>query len=164
MDKRHLVRQLESQLRRAADGALGAATEAATEARAAADPRERHADSGTAVELARMARGQQRRRDRAMAELEALSAFDPRPLEESARVRVGAIVEIEDEETGRGRTFFLAPAGAGSTLHGPDGDGLFTVVTPTSPIGKAVLGRRVGDVVDVTISGEVREWEITWVA
>lgn len=163
MDKEDLLRQLESQLRRTANGAGEAATEAAGEARAASDPKERSADSGGAVELANMARSQDRRRQRALGELEALKNVDPQPLPETSAVRVGAIVEIEDEDTGQGRTFFLAPSGAGAMLHGPGGDGDLTVVTPRSPIGRAVLGRRVGDVVDVTLKGEVREWALTWV-
>jgi transcription elongation GreA/GreB family factor len=76
---------------------------------------------------------------------------------------VGAIVEIEDDETGEGRTFFLAPVGAGITLTGPGGDGLVSVVTPQSPIGRAVIGRCAGDVVDVTVAGALREWQITYV-
>lgn len=163
MDKQDLLQQLRAQLRGSARGALESAVEAAEEARAAADPRERGADSSSAVELASTARGQARRRDRALSELSALEAFDPKPLPESAAVSVGALVEIEDEETGAGRTFFLAPAGAGATLHGPGGDGLLTVATPRSPIGRAVLGQRVGDVIDVTVEGELREWTITWV-
>ena len=62
-----------------------------------------------------------------------------------------------------GRTFFLAPVGAGITLTGPDGDGILSVVTPASPVGRAVMGHRTGDVVDVMVGGEVREWAITWV-
>jgi transcription elongation GreA/GreB family factor len=38
------------------------------------------------------------------------------------------------------------------------------VVTPQSPVGRAVLGRRVGDTVEVTVQGEPREWTITFVA
>jgi transcription elongation GreA/GreB family factor len=163
MDKQELLRQLSAQIRKAAEGASEAAAEAAEGARAAADPSDRQNDSGTAVELARMAQGQDRRWQRARGELEALSAFNPRPLKENAPVSLGAIVEIEDEEAGVGRTFFLAPAGAGATLSGPGGDGHLTVVTPRSPVGRAVLGRRVGDVVDITIDGEVREWALTWV-
>jgi transcription elongation GreA/GreB family factor len=52
--------------------------------------------------------------------------------------------------------------GAGVELTGPDGDGFLSVVTPLSPIGKAVLGRRVGESVDVTVAGEAREWTITF--
>ncbi|MCB9596256.1 MAG: GreA/GreB family elongation factor [Sandaracinaceae bacterium] len=163
MDKLHLLEQLRSHIQRSAEGAMAAAVEAASEARDAADPRERSADAGTAVEHASMARGQTRRRDRALAELSALEYFEPRPFDETAKVRVGALVEIEDEETGEGRTFFLAPAGAGTTLTGPDGDGLLTVVTPHSPVGRAVIGQRVGDVIDVTFGDDGREWTITWV-
>ncbi len=60
-------------------------------------------------------------------------------------------------------TFFLAPAGAGEELTGPGGDGFFTVVTPASPIGAAVMGRRVGDEVQARIRGELRQWTIVWV-
>jgi transcription elongation GreA/GreB family factor len=70
-------------------------------------------------------------------------------------------VEVEDEALGR--TFFLAPVGAGIALSGPGGDGFLSVVTPVSPIGKAVLGHRVGDSVEVIVDGETREWTITFV-
>ena len=73
------------------------------------------------------------------------------------------MVEIEDAEGGEGRTFFLAPAGAGVSLTGPGGDGFLSVVTPSSPIGRAVLGRKVGETIDVTVDGELREWTITFV-
>jgi transcription elongation GreA/GreB family factor len=49
------------------------------------------------------------------------------------------------------------------TLTGPGGDGLLSVVTPASPIGRAVLGRTTGEIVDVTVEGDVREWQITYV-
>ncbi len=68
---------------------------------------------------------------------------------------------MEDGELGR--TFFLAPVGAGIELTGPGGDGFLSVDTPVSPIGKAVLGRKVGDSVEVTIQNEPREWTITYV-
>jgi hypothetical protein len=63
---------------------------------------------------------------------------------------------------GWGRTFFLAPVGAGVELTGPGGDGFLSVVTPLSPVGKAVLGRRVGETVEVTVQGEPHEWTITY--
>jgi len=89
--------------------------------------------------------------------------FRPGPLAQTAPIGVGAIVEIEDADTGEGRTFFLAPVGAGITLTGPGGDGHLSVVTPVSPIGRAVLGKKSGDVVDITVDGDIREWSITYV-
>ena len=56
----------------------------------------------------------------------------------------------------------LAPVGAGVELVTPDGDGFLSVVTPSSPLGRAVLGRRVGDTVEVVIEREAREWTIVY--
>jgi transcription elongation GreA/GreB family factor len=84
-------------------------------------------------------------------------------MDDHAKIVVGAVVEIEDADSGEGRTFFLAPVGAGMTLTGPGGDGHLSVVTPASPIGRAVIGKRTGEVVDVTVDGDVREWQITYV-
>ena len=74
-------------------------------------------------------------------------------------VAVGASVEIEDPDSGEGRTLFLAPVGAGRTLTGPGGDGLLSVITPASPVGKAVLGRKEGECVEIAD----REWQISYV-
>jgi transcription elongation GreA/GreB family factor len=54
--------------------------------------------------------------------------------------------------------------GAGEELSGPGGDGIFQVVTPTSPFGRAVMGKRVGDTIEVMVRGEPTEWTITYAA
>jgi transcription elongation GreA/GreB family factor len=77
-------------------------------------------------------------------------------------ISLGAIVEVENGEAGR--TLFLAPVGAGEELTGPDGDGIFQVVTPVSPFGKALLGKRVGDIVEVMVAGDLQEWTVTYAA
>jgi transcription elongation GreA/GreB family factor len=46
----------------------------------------------------------------------------------------------------------------------PDGDGFVTVVTPSSPLGKAILGRTLGDSVEVVVKNEAREWTVTFIA
>ncbi len=148
MDKRTLVAQLEDKLREIARTAHGASVAAAEEAREGATSKERRADARVALEYASLAKGQGRRAERAFHELATLSAFRAESLPRGAAIAVGAVVEVDDEETGEGRTFFLAPVGAGMTLTGPGGDGFLTVVTPNSPIGRAVLGRRTGDVVE----------------
>jgi transcription elongation GreA/GreB family factor len=162
MDKQLLVAQLVERLRASARVALSASEAAAVEARDGATPAERREDARTAIEYGGLARGQGRRAREALGAADALAGFRPGALARGAAIELGALVEIEDEESGEGRTFFLAPVGAGVTLSGPGGDGFLSVVTPASPIGKAVLGRRPGDVVDVTVDGDVREWTITW--
>lgn len=163
MNKVDLVAQLVRQLEGSARAALSARDAAAAEARDGATPDEKREDARAAHQLASMGKQQQRRAQIAMADVDRLLQFKPAPLPARAAVEVGAIVEIEDADNGEGRTFFLAPVGAGVTLTGPGGDGHLSVVTPVSPIGKAVIGRRTGDVVDVTVEGEVREWQITYV-
>lgn len=161
MDKQELIAQLARQLEASARSALAARDAAAHEAREGATPDEKREDARAAHQLATLGAAQQKRARQALAEVDALARFKPGPM---STVGLGAIVEIEDEDTGEGRTFFLAPVGAGMTLTGPGGDGLLSVVTPASPIGRAVLGRRVGDVVDITVDGEVREWQISFIS
>lgn len=162
MNKQELIAQLVTQLEASARAALDARAAAAMEAKEGATPDEKREDARAAHQLQTLGGAQQRRAQKALAEVDALQTF--RPPAQMATINVGAIVEIEDEESGEGRTFFLAPVGAGMTLTGPGGDGVLSVVTPVSPIGKAVIGRRAGDVIDVTVDGEVREWQISYVS
>lgn len=163
MDKRFLVDQLIEHLRASAGVAFAASASAAVEAREGATPAEKREDARTALEYGSLSRAQQQRARRAREEADALATFRPQPLPPNAPITVGAVVEVEEAETGEGRTFFLTPVGAGITLTGPGGDGYLSVVTPSSPIGRAVLGRRVSDTVDVTVAGEPREWTIAFV-
>jgi transcription elongation GreA/GreB family factor len=163
MDKNQLVDQLVRQLEASARAALSARNAAAAEARDGATPDEKREDARAAHQLASLGRVQQQRAKQALADVDRLAQFRPAPLPASAAISVGAVVEVEDADSGEGRTFFLAPVGAGITLTGPGGDGHLSVVTPVSPIGRAVIGRHNGDVVDITVDGDVREWAITYV-
>ncbi len=162
MDKQLLVSQLIDRLTASAQVARTARDAAATEARDGATPAEKREDARAAIEFGGLARAQDRRLRETEAAVADLIAFRPATPAGNAAIGLGAVVEIEDDETGEGRTFFLAPAGAGVTLTGPGGDGYLSVVTPSSPVGRAVLGRRVGEGIDVTIEGDVRSWTITW--
>jgi transcription elongation GreA/GreB family factor len=148
MDKTFLLKQLGDRLRGAVQKTHQAARDAREDARSGA---------ARAVNLAL---GQGQRSAASREALDALETFRPAPLRKGEPIGLGAIVELEDGETGR--TLFLAPVGAGEELTGPDGDGLFQVVTPVSPFGRAVIGKRVGDTVEVPLAGELTEWEITF--
>lgn len=161
MDKRFLIEQLSEKLRESATVARRAGQAAADEARDGATAAEKRENARVAQEFAGLARGQAARASRAQAEISTLETFRPAPLPAGARIALGSVVEVEEDE-GTGRTFFLAPVGAGVELTGPGGDGFLSVVTPLSPVGKAVLGRRVGETVEVTVEGEPREWTITY--
>ncbi|MGQ0504997.1 MAG: GreA/GreB family elongation factor [Myxococcaceae bacterium] len=150
MDKTFLLEQLGDQLRESLAFVHKATTEAKQDAKTGA-PRAVNMAKGTAM-----------RELEAKAALDALETFRPRALKNTDPIGLGAIVEVEDGEAGK--TLFLAPVGAGCELTGPGGDGYFQVVTPVSPFGKALMGKRVGDVIEVTVKGELTEWEVTFVA
>jgi transcription elongation GreA/GreB family factor len=134
---------------------------AAQEARDGATPAEKREDSRVALEQAGLARGHLVRLNQAQADLAALEGFEPAPIGAHDPIALGAVVEVEHDDTGR--TFFLAPVGAGVELTGPGGDGFLSVVTPTSPFGRAVLGAVLGDIVEVKVGGELREWTVSYV-
>lgn len=156
------MNQLVERLLASARTAETASDAAAETAREGATPAEKREDARTALEFSRMARAQSQRAKQARADVATLESFRPEPFGRGARVGLGALVEVEDDE-GSGLTFFLAPVGAGEELTGPGGDGFFTVVTPASPIGGAVMGRQEGDSVQTRIRGELREWTVVWV-
>jgi transcription elongation GreA/GreB family factor len=161
MDKQFLVEQLAGHLRESVSVARRASQAAAEIARDGATPAEKREDARVALEFSGLAKGQTARAARVAAELSTLDAFRPAKLAPKGPITLGAVVEVEDGE--QGRTFFFAPVGAGVELTGPGGDGFLSVVTPSSPIGKAVLGKRVGDTVEVVVQDEAREWTITYV-
>lgn len=161
MEKRLLVQQLVERLRAVSKSARRASQEAAEEAREGATPAERREDARVALENAGLARGQEQRAAQAAAGIAALEKFNPGPFPPTALIGLGAIVEVEDEDGGR--TLFIAPVGAGEELTMPDGDGFLSVVTPQSPVGRALLGKRCGDSVEVAVAGEVRDLDITFV-
>ena len=163
MDKKVLVDQLVRQLEVSARAALASRDAVAKEAQDGATPDEKREDARAAHQMQSLGKAQQGRAQKAMAEANVLATFRPTRLDASARIGLGAIVEIEDCESGEGRTFFIAPVGAGTQLTGPGGDGHLSVVTPASPIGRAVIGKKAGESVDVTVEGDCREWQITYV-
>jgi transcription elongation GreA/GreB family factor len=163
MDKQFMIDQLAARIRESAQVAMREHEAAAEEARDGATPAEKREDARTAVEFSSLARAQGKRADTALADLATIEAMRlPNVSAEKPRVAVGTIIEVEDGD--EGRTIFLAPVGAGIELTMPDGDGFVTVVTPMSPLGKAILGRFVGDTVEIEVKGEAREWTVTFVA
>jgi transcription elongation GreA/GreB family factor len=122
-------------------------------------------DAKGAVELGRRARAHRERRERARSELETLIAFAARTLPALGRqsaVGLGALVDVsvESDEGCEERTLFVLPVGAGTELTGPGGDGFVSVVTPSSPLGRALQGTKVGDSVEIVVDGRDREWTV----
>ncbi len=111
-----------------------------------------------AIEQSYLARGQAAR----VAELEAgvqwVRAMELRAFEEDAPIAGGALVRVL--EAGQERVLFLAPEGGGTTLAG----GQVMVITPRAPLGKALLGKSVGDSFELGVGPKRREIEISGVS
>lgn len=132
--KRDLLRQLEEQLVSAR-----AAHAAATEGAISDEARPENDKDTRGLEQSYLARGHAQR----VADLEtAIAAITALPVAPSTRVSIGALVTIEEDT--RTRRLYLAGFGGGLTLPGN-----VTVVTPTSPVGSALLGKRVDDEVEL---------------
>ena len=160
-----LVGQLRRRLSEDAAIAVRAGEAAKSAAQNSVSAMEKRQDSRTMMEQGNMAFAQARRAQQALAWLSALDTFTGRGLkgyDNRTPVGLGAVIDAmsEDEEGEFARTFVMLPVGAGEELCGPNGDGIITVLTPESPVGRAMLGKRVGDVAEVTVNREPLEWEI----
>jgi len=147
--KAELIAVLEASLA-TARAAHAAAIEGSTheEARAENDKDTR------GLEQSYLARGQAQR----VAELEAaigdVTALALRTFTAKSPVALSALVTV-DEDDGEHR-FWLAPAGGGSVLA----DNI-QVVTPNSPLGQALLGKRLDDEVELRLPGKLRSFVVT---
>jgi transcription elongation GreA/GreB family factor len=169
IDKRFLIEQLAAQLRQSDDVARRAGAEAREAARTLQTESEKKEDGRAAIEFGSLATGQTARARKVQEELQQLAKFVnggiPTFTAKSA-VDLGAIVDVsvEGERGDQERTFIVLPVGAGTELTGPGGDGFLSVITPASPVGRALLGKRAGDYVEVTINRETREWKLVEVS
>jgi transcription elongation GreA/GreB family factor len=169
LDKQVLIEQLAARLKQSDEVARRAGEDAREAARSLQTESEKKEDGRAAIEYGSLATGQEQRARKLQEELSQLAAFHRRGLPRfnpRSPVELGAVVDVavDDERGTAERTFILLPVGAGTELTGPGGDGFLSVITPASPVGRALLGRRAGDSVDVTIAGETREWTLVEVS
>lgn len=150
--KSELVRALEAQLATAV-----AAHQAATEGATHAEARPENDKDTRAIEASYVARGQAVRVEELRAGLAAVQAMTTRAFGPRDPVAIGALVTIEDEQGER--AYLIAADGGGVMLTGG-----VQVVTPRSPLGKALVGKRVGDDGSVIAGGRARDFEIAAVA
>lgn len=101
------------------------------------------------LEQSYLARGHAQRVAELEAGLASLAEMSVHELADGAPIALGAIVKIDDAD--HERTFLVAPAGGGMVLPGD-----ITVLTPTSPIGRALLGRGVDDECEVGAGAHAR--------
>lgn len=154
MNKTHLlpliIETLEADLAIARD-ALKASHEAATHAESKAE--NKYDTRG--LEAAYLADGQRRRAHEIEAALSSYRNLPVRSLVDEV-IKLGALVSLE--LAGDSRWVFLGPDAAG--LRVAVGNTEVLVISPRSPLGQALLGRREGDEVEVQVNGRRQQYEV----
>lgn len=109
------------------------------------------------LEAAYLTQGQARRLAECEADLLAFQNLTPRTFSATDVINVGAVVQLEDE-TGQVNFFYLGPAAGGVKINCAGQD--MVVITPSSPLGQALLHRKVGDDVMLPIANRKKHYEV----
>jgi transcription elongation GreA/GreB family factor len=152
MDKRTLLEKLANALK----DELASASRAAKETADAANHPEARPENDKdtrKIELSYLAAGQAARAKELEAGLLLLGQIPARRFDASAALAIGALVELDVE--GKTQRVLLSPAGGGLKLT--DEQGEINVVTPSSPLGRGLLGKTPGDAFELAIGGQRRE-------
>jgi Transcription elongation factor, GreA/GreB, C-term len=104
------------------------------------------------LEQSYLARGQAQRVAELEAEVGDVTALALRTFTATSVVALSALVTIDEDA----QQLFIAPAGGGCVLAGG-----VQVVTPSSPLGRALLGKRIDDEVELQLPGQLRSFAIT---
>jgi transcription elongation GreA/GreB family factor len=134
-----ILRQLRAELTLQAQAAALARDEATNEESRARSKYDTHSQ-----EAAYLAQGQARLALEIEASLEAYAALPCPDFPPDAAIALGAIVELEAGGAKRTR-YFIGPRAGGMELT-VDGESIL-VITPQSPVGRQLMGKRAGDTV-----------------
>ncbi|MFO7577489.1 MAG: transcription elongation factor GreAB [Pelovirga sp.] len=97
------------------------------------------------LEASYIAQGQANRARQIALAATAFRRLRPQTFLPGTPIGLAALVELESATANR-RLVFLGPAAGGFLLHYEQRK--ITVITPASPLGRALLGKRVGDLVE----------------
>lgn len=145
MNKQALLLQIVARLE--SDHAL--LLQAAKTSHAAATHEENIPDNKYAtlgLEASYLAQGQANRAQEILVAIKAFRQLVLQKFSDGSPIRLTALVQLEDE-AGASRLVFLGPAAGGLCLRFEEQEVM--VITPASPLGKGLLGKRCGDSVQI---------------
>jgi transcription elongation GreA/GreB family factor len=135
-----IISQLEAELALQTEAALGSRDEATNEESRAEDKYDMRSQSA-----AYLAAGQAKLASDIAAALAGWKALVLRKFLPGDEIAAGALVMLEAK--GKAAAYLVGPHSGG--LEARDGESAATVVTGASPLGRQLLGRRVGDAVQI---------------
>lgn len=101
-----------------------------------------------AIEASYLAEGQSRRVAEIKHAKQAITTLTLRGFDENMPISVGALVQLS-RDSQNNHWFFIAPAAGG--FRGRLNEDNYTVITPTSPMAKALVGKYINDEVELMI-------------
>lgn len=102
------------------------------------------------LEASYLATGQARRTAEIRQALLTYQRLIMRDYDPAQGIQISNLVTLEDEQ-GHQRMLFLGPQGAGLKIG--EGEQMVTVITPRSPLGQLLIGKRVDDEVSLQVAG-----------
>ncbi len=112
------------------------------------------------LEASYLARGQSRQAAEMEAAIREFEAMDARPFAKGDPIDVGALVELE---AGKERSlYFVGPRAGGTELEFKGREVL--VITPQSPLGSQLTGKKQGERLQLTIAGTRSQYKVLTVS
>ena len=113
-----------------------------------------------ALEASYVAQGQANRAQEIRKSIEIYKQLTPQDANDKI-IRLTSLVSLEDLE-GAAKTVFIGPVEGGLKIDHRGKE--IVVITPGSPMGRALIGKRVGDSVEIKVGTDRREYEIAEVS
>jgi transcription elongation GreA/GreB family factor len=146
--KQTLIKKIISQLAKDLEIYIKAANAARSEATHEQSKAESKYDT-RGLEASYLARGQSKQAAELVQAIEAFEALPPRTFSPEEGIDVGALVELE---AGGAKTFyFMGPRAGGTEVQHENQEVL--VITPQSPLGEQLAGKKQGDTLQIEIAG-----------
>jgi len=156
MNKRALIEKIVKQLTSDLEGYLRAARAAHAEATHEQSRAENKYDT-RGLEASYLARGQSKQAAEIEAAIEAFGKLDGRAFAPGERVALGALVELEG--AGERTIYFIGPKAGGTEVIHQKREVL--VITPQSPLGEQLMGRKQGESLQMKIAGAMNKYLVT---
>ncbi len=153
MNKRALIEKIIKQLTSDLEGYLRAARAAHAEATHEQSRAENKYDT-RGLEASYLARGQSKQAAEIEAAIEAFGKLDGRAFAPGEPVDLGALVELEG--AGERTIYFIGPKAGGTEVMHQKREVL--VITPQSPLGEQLMGRKQGESLQMKIAGATNKY------
>lgn len=108
------------------------------------------------LEASYLARGQSKQAAEIAQAIEEFQKMEPRKFSSTDSIDVGAVVQLEGG--GEQSFYFIGPRAGGTEVQHEKKEIL--VITPQSPLGQQIVGKKQGDVLQIQLAGAKSQWRV----